>query len=195
MSDHLGESRVNLTDYDKFHISVDCVIFGYEKEQLKILVMDSDLPEYRGKLSLVGGMLDMDSNLRQTAQKVLYKYTNLQDQLRWVPVKDIKEMAFDHKEILNLSLKTLREKLRKEPIGFNLLPKKFTIQQLQSLYEAVLDIKLDKRNFRRKLSSLDVLKDLEEYQKGVVHRPAKLYEFNLEYYLEKKEKMGLRFGL
>jgi 8-oxo-dGTP diphosphatase len=109
--------------------------------------------------------------------------------VKWVKVKDAKTMAFDHKLILDSCLQRLREKAKFNSIGFNLLPRKFTLNELQELYEAVLGHGLDKRNFRRKLESLNILIDLNEAQKDVSHRPAKLYSFNIENY--DKSNMGV----
>ena len=102
--------------------------------------------------------------------------------LKWIDVKNIPKLAFDHNIILEECLKSLRRRLRERPIGFSLLPKKFSLNQLQNLYEVILGIELDKRNFRRKIKSLDVLIDLKENQQEVAHRPAKLYAFNHEKY-------------
>jgi len=100
----------------------------------------------------------------------------------WQDVACIGEMAFDHKEILDTCLSRLRSHLLEKPVGFSLLPKKFSLRQLQQLYEVVLDIKIDKRNFRRKLNSLGILVDINETQQDVTHRPAKLYTFDMEAY-------------
>lgn len=86
-------------------------------------------------------------------------------------------MAFDHNKILNKSIATLREDLEYKQIGYELLPKKFTLSQLQKLYEVVLGTKLDKRNFRKKMKKTDFVKPLNEKQKGVLHKPAQLYTF------------------
>jgi 8-oxo-dGTP diphosphatase len=102
--------------------------------------------------------------------------------LIWKNVNEVTNLAFDHNIILETCLNTLRKQIKEHPIGFNLLPKKFTINQLQQLYEVVLGITFDKRNFRRKLKSLKVLKDINETEKDVAHRPAKLYTFDLEKY-------------
>lgn len=102
--------------------------------------------------------------------------------LIWTNVNEVDKLAFDHKEIFNTCLTKLRKQIKEHPIGFNLLPKKFTINQLQQLYEVVLGMEFDKRNFRRKLKSLDVIMDLNESEKDVAHRPAKLYAFDLEKY-------------
>jgi 8-oxo-dGTP diphosphatase len=114
--------------------------------------------------------------------------------LQWKNVKDITELAFDHKLIMDTSLHRLKRNLREHPIGFALLPSVFTLNQLQTLYESVLGFEMDKRNFRRKLSNLEILKATGETQKDVSHRPAKLYYFDKKAY-EEKLKNGFSFGL
>ena len=112
---------------------------------------------------------------------------------KWFEVnEEIPELAFDHRFILLECYNRLKKQLREKPIGFSLLPKKFTLNQLQSLYETVLDLELDKRNFRRKLKSMDLLIDLNETQQDVAHRPAGLYSFNEKLFEEKNQK-GLHF--
>ena len=113
---------------------------------------------------------------------------------KWINVKEIKELAFDHMEILQVCLNKLQKQLREHPIGFNLLPQKFTLKELQTLYEVILGIKLDKRNFRRKLLSQDLLIDLKETQTDVAHRPAKLYSFDQEKYAAKIDS-GFTFDI
>lgn len=114
--------------------------------------------------------------------------------LDWVPVDQVEALAFDHYQILQTSMNLLRQRLQDRPIGFNLLPKKFTLAQLQNLYEMVLNLEMDKRNFRRKIRSLGILEDLEESETSVSHRPAKLYKFDLEAYKQKRQK-GLVFNI
>jgi len=228
--------KLRLEDNPRFHISVDCVIFGYENGSLKVLLMESDIPQYRGMLSLVGTLLQQDQTLRAAAKNVLFDSTGLDDvyleqveafssldrhpfgrvltiayfsliiisqykikdqtgnSLRWVPVSELGDMAFDHREIVDKCFSILQKKLRESPIGFNLLPQKFTIQELQGLYETILEMDLDKRNFRRKLNSLEILIDANEIQESVSHRPAKLYRFNHDKYYE-KQKLGASFEL
>ncbi|MBK8820883.1 MAG: NUDIX hydrolase [Saprospiraceae bacterium] len=114
--------------------------------------------------------------------------------LQWKNVSEINELAFDHKIIMDTCLERLRKNLREHPIGFKLLPPVFTLQQLQTLYEMVLGVELDKRNFRRKLSHLQILKPTGDSQKDVSHRPAKLYYFDqMEY--EERNINGFSFGL
>jgi len=115
--------------------------------------------------------------------------------LRWVPITSTEEMAFDHQQIMNLCYNRLKKRLRERPVGFSLLPKKFTLIQLQRLYEIILGIELDKRNFRRKLKATGLLKDLGEVQQDVSHRPAKLYTFDYERYAEMENSNVLKFDI
>jgi len=115
--------------------------------------------------------------------------------LQWVPITSTEEMAFDHQQIMNLCYNRLKKRLRERPVGFSLLPKKFTLIQLQRLYEIILGIKLDKRNFRRKLKATGLLKDLGEVQQDVSHRPAKLFTFDYERYAEMKNSNVLKFDI
>ena len=103
-------------------------------------------------------------------------------EVRWFNIKSIPKMAFDHNKILEKSFIHLQHKVQHEPIGFNLLPKKFTLLHLQELYEAILDVKLDKPNFRRKLIKMDLLVACNEKQKDVSHRAAELYRFDKKVY-------------
>jgi 8-oxo-dGTP diphosphatase len=96
---------------------------------------------------------------------------------RWFALDKLPELAFDHQKILETGLKRLRGKVRYAPIAFELLPEKFTLSQLQALYEVILQEKLDKRNFRKKITSLQVLRPLEELERGVPHRAARLYRY------------------
>jgi 8-oxo-dGTP diphosphatase len=112
----------------------------------------------------------------------------------WFGVDELPRLAFDHERIVELALERLRAKVRYEPIGFELLPKKFTLSQLQHLYEAVLERELDKRNFRKKVLAMDVLQELDEVQKDVAHRAARLYRFDEKRY-RRARKQGFDFRL
>jgi len=103
---------------------------------------------------------------------------------KWHSIGKVGELAFDHNEILESCLNRLKRKVRMAPIGFELLPPKFTLTELQQLYEAILAPPkgIDKRNFRKKILSTNLLNDLNEVQEGVAHRPAKLYQFDKEKY-------------
>jgi len=213
-------------------ISVDCVVIGYDQNDLKVLTIKCNIPPYENQLSLLGELVLPAETLDQAAKRILKQWTDLDDLyleevkvfskldrhplgrvitvvyyslmeigeyelrdaenkgLEWINVGAAKNLAFDHNDILKICLKRLRLKLKAKPIGFNLLPKKFTLNQLQNLYETVLELKLDKRNFRRKLNSLGLLIDLGENQNDVSHRPAKLYSFDFEKYKSKKKDLN-----
>jgi len=113
-------------------------------------------------------------------------------QAQWFPITSLPRLAFDHEEILATALARIRGKLTYAPIGFELLPQKFTIKQLQKLYEIVLGRQLDNRNFRKKIFAMDVLRELGEMQTGVPHRAARLYRFDERKY-NQMIKRGLNF--
>ena len=98
-------------------------------------------------------------------------------EVKWHPVHNLPALAFDHKEIIEYSLKRTRERLEFCPIAFQLLPQKFTLTELQKAYEMILMKKLDKRNFRKKFLSLAILKELDEYTKSGSKRPERIYYF------------------
>ena len=110
----------------------------------------------------------------------------------WMPIKQLPQLPFDHAEILRTGWKTLQRKVRHQPIGFELLPEKFTLLNLQELYEAILDVKLDKPNFRRKLMRMNLLIPLDEYQRIDAHRPARLYRFDKDRH-DSLVEQGLNF--
>ena len=108
---------------------------------------------------------------------------------RWFPIHDLPELGFDHLELVNKAMEKLKIKALLEPIVFELLPEKFTITELQRLYEAVLDTTFDRRNFRKKLMQMRYIIPLNEKQKGVAHKPAQLFFFSKEVYERtRKEK-------
>jgi 8-oxo-dGTP diphosphatase len=127
-------------------------------------------------------------------EKHLLQATTDARQARWFPVRALPALAFDHERILKAALTRIRGKLTYAPIGFELLPQKFTIKQLQKLYEIVLGRRLDNRNFRKKIFGMDVLRELDEIQKGVPHRAARLYKFDERKYRQ-LVKRGLSFEL
>ncbi|MBY0535806.1 MAG: NUDIX hydrolase [Chitinophagaceae bacterium] len=208
-------------EYFKIAISVDCVILGFENGELKVLLIKSDLEEFKDEWSLLGDLVRPDEDLNTASYRILKSRTGLEDvfleqvytfgdlnrhpagrvittayyslinindhqlklahnQIHWHPVNELKSMAFDHKLILDTCMKQLRERVMEHPIVFNLLPEKFSLRELQSIYEAILGIKLDRRNFRKKFFLMDWLVDVDELEEDVPHRPGKLYRFNKE---------------
>jgi len=105
-------------------------------------------------------------------------------QAQWFAVDEIPELAFDHRQIVDLSLEKIRRKISYSPIAFELLPEKFTLTQLQMVYEAILGKTLDKRNFRKKMLNYGFLKELPEVQKGVSYRAARLYKLDKRKYIK-----------
>lgn len=115
-------------------------------------------------------------------------------EVAWFPVAELPTLAFDHERIVDTGLKRLKAKVRYEPIGFELLPEKFTLGELQRLYETVLEQSLDKRNFRKRILGMELLEALDEYQQDVAHRAAQFYRFNHQRY-EQLKKRGFNFEL
>lgn len=216
-------------------LSVDCVIFGFDENKLKVLLIRSDLKKYLGKWSLLGDLVRPDEDLDEAAYRILKQRTGLSDvfleqvqtfgavnrhpanrvvtvayysllniqhhklkildnELHWHDVDSITEMAFDHKAILDTSYSRLQKRVKEHPLGFSLLPSKFSLRELQNLYEAILNIKLDRRNFRKKFFSMDFLVDLNEIETEVPHRPGKLYKFDYAKYEKSQKKWtGIAF--
>ncbi len=111
-----------------------------------------------------------------------FQPSSIAEEISWHSVSKLKNLAFDHKDILLACFNRLKRRVRTYPVGFELLPPKFTLTELQHLYEAILEVTLDKRNFRKKILSMNLLVDLKETQEGVAHRPARLYKFDKQKY-------------
>lgn len=223
--------------YPRPALTVDCVIFGFDEDVLKVLLIERGLEPFQGCWALPGGFVRVDETLEEAARRELQEETGLKrvflEQLytfgavardprervvsvayyalvklsdhrataatdaaraQWFPVAQSPKLAFDHGDILALARQRLQGKVRYQPIGFELLPPKFTLSQLQHLYEAVLETKLDKRNFRKKVLALGLLLPLPETQMTGRHRPARLFRFDADKYAKLKRK-GLLFEL
>ena len=127
------------------------------------------------------------SNVKPTADV----YSNA---IGWQDINALPEMILDHRQILDTALQQLQTNLNYHPIGYNLLPEKFTMPELQKLYETILNRKLDRRNFQRKIMATKVLKKLNEIKKGVAHKAPHYYKFDLKNY-KKALKGGMGFEL
>ncbi len=121
--------------------------------------------------------------------------SSIAQEAAWFSISDVKDLPFDHDEIFAACFNRLKLNIKRQPIGFALLPPKFTLTQLQHLYEAILEEKLDKRNFRKKILSMNLLIDLDELQEGVAHRPAKLFKFDEDRYQRLYEEEGFHFDV
>jgi len=225
-------------------VSVDCVVFGYNGDALKVLLIHQKiqdggpLTESGLQMALPGDLVKAEETLSECADRVLFELTSIEGiflkqfhsfgdpdrvngekdlkwletfrefphkriitiayyalvslheynpeassfagSFQWVDVGKVPELAFDHNEIFRYAVTTLRAHIETHHIGFELLPKKFTLSQLQHLHELVLDKKLDKRNFRKNVKRMVHVIPLEEKQTGVLHKPAQLFSFNPE---------------
>ena len=218
-------------------LSVDCVVFGFDNDQLKVLLIEQKQPgdsAIKLQKALPGDLVLDDESLDEAAKRILLELTTLKgiylkqfhtfgdpnrvrglkDQqwlrsfrahperrvitvgyyslvklsefkpkaasfagkIHWADVYAIPNLAFDHNEIVHSALQMLRHELMADHIGFELLPEKFTLSQLQKLYEIILDKKLDKRNFRKNILRTETVTALEEKQQGVLHKPAQLFK-------------------
>lgn len=221
----------------KSAFSVDNVIFGFDKGDLKVLLIKRGVQPFMGQWALPGDLVYPNEDLDTAAGRVLDQLTGLKDvyleqvhtfgevgrhplgrvitiayyslikidnfeftpaswasEVKWHDISEIDNLAFDHLPILKTCFDKLKWKIRSYPVGFELLPKKFTLTELQKVYEAILEKELDKRNFRKKLLATKLLKDLNESQKGVSHRPAKLYSFDGAKY-EELQSQGYYFEI
>jgi 8-oxo-dGTP diphosphatase len=244
INEHDGLLSSNLNP----HVSVDCVVFGFEFGKLNVLLIERNML-FEGRkyndLKLPGDLVRKDEDLDTAATRVLKELTGLnkiylkqftaigspnrlsrqprdlewlrsidhpeeivvtiayyslinidqdnasnfvlQSNARWCAVSEVSELAFDHLSILQRALQEIRTELMLKPIAFELLPPKFTLGQLQQLYEVILGSNLDKRNFRKKVSNLNYIVPINEKQVGVSHKPASYYSFSRKIY-EKTRK-------
>lgn len=225
-------------DYSSFSqhlVAVDCIIFGFDGENLKILLVKRDLEPKRGEWSLMGGFIDATESSDEAASRVLNNLTGLKDiyleQLnsytaidreptariisisyyalinieknininehyssKWFDLKDRPDLIFDHNAMVKDAVLRLRRRASTRPIGFELLPEKFTMKDLQNLYEAIFDEKYDKRNFTSKINALDVLVKTTEKDMSSSKKGSFLYTFDEEKY-NKKIAEGFMFKI
>ncbi|MBR3443256.1 MAG: NUDIX hydrolase [Bacteroidaceae bacterium] len=210
-------------------VTTDCVIFGFDGQQLKVLLVERGIEPYKGHWAFPGGFLKMDETADEGALRELKEETGLEtayiEQLgafsdvkrdprervitiafyalvnitevkggddaadaRWFRIDDMPLLAFDHDHILRVAQKRLKEQIHFNPIGFELLPEVFTMPQLQALYEAILEVKFDRRNFSRKLLTLGLLDMADPDQERNGTRTPVLYRFNADKYQEMKQR-------
>lgn len=224
----------NYNEEDKVIPAVDCIIFGFDDEDLKILLIKRDFEPEKGKWSLMGGFMKKNETFDKAANRVLNKLTGFHDiymeqlytfseidrdpvtrtisvayfalinikdhdeelieqySAKWFSVNNIPHLIFDHNQMVEKAIRRLRRRTSNKPIGFDLLPEKFTMRQLQKLYESILDEKLDKRNFINKINSLKILVKLDEKDKSTSRKGSYLYMFDKEKY-EAKVMNGFTF--
>lgn len=223
--------------YPRAALTVDVVVFALDEDDLKVMLIQRDLPPFEGQWALPGGFVQIDETLDTAARRELEEETGLRDifleqlytlgavdrdprervvtvayyalvnlqghtvqassdarNAAWFSLGDLPELAFDHRQILEMAHQRLRGKVRYQPIGFELLPTRFPLRQLQHLYELILDRRLDKRNFRKKVLALGIVKETDEIEQDVAHRAARLYRFDQRAY-DRLARQGLHFEI
>ena len=216
------------SEFQKVLLSVDCIIFGFDNNKLKILIGKRNMDPGRGEWSLYGGFVRSDESLDQAANRTLRELTGLhnifmsqvgafgnldrdpgervvsvayyalinvkdyserqrkQHGVEWVNIEDIPQMYSDHNEMVFKARKLMKQKIKTNPVGFELLPDLFTLTQLQRLYEAVNGEELDKRNFRKRIKDMDFIEKTDLIDKKTSKRGASLYRFNKKAFTEDK---------
>ncbi len=212
--------------HDRLLVAIDCIIFGFDGNQLQALLIKRGFEPEKGKWSLMGGFTNQDESTDEAAVRVLHQLTGMNNiymeqlycfsdvnrdpagrvisiayfaliniadyseqlqfehEAKWFPLDKIPDLIFDHKKMVALAKERLQQKVANHPIGFELLPEKFTLPQLQSLYEAIYESPLDKRNFTRKILSLEILNRLNEKNKSSSRKGAFYYVFDKNKYQE-----------
>ncbi|HRI20911.1 MAG TPA: NUDIX domain-containing protein [Panacibacter sp.] len=208
-------------------IAVDCIIFGFDGQEMKLLLIKRGFEPEKGKWSLMGGFIQPEESFEEAAARILKQLTGLNDvyleqlfafgdinrdpmertasiayfslidinkyeqqinheyHAEWFPLKNIPSLIFDHKNMLDMAKEKLRYKAALHPILFELLPEKFTLPQLQSLYEGIYDTVMDKRNFSRKVLSTGLLIKQKDKEKESSKRGAFYYKLDKRKYLIK----------
>jgi ADP-ribose pyrophosphatase YjhB (NUDIX family) len=211
-------------EYKKIFVAVDCIIFGWDDSQLKLLILKRNFEPAKGQNSLIGGFVRENESLDEAARRILYELTGLSDiyleQLNaygevdrdpgertisvayfallkiqnldpehvrqhgahWVPISKLPKLIFDHNLMVQKAIRRLRRCAKSEPTGFELLPRKFTLPQLQGLYEEIYQTQFDNRNFRKKVLFMGILKKLNEKDKSTSKKGAYYYKFDKKKY-------------
>lgn len=214
------------SQHNKAFVAVDCIIFGFEDNKLKLLLGKRKMDPGRGEWSLYGGFVDATESVDEAANRVLFELTGLRDLymkqvhtfgaverdpgervisvaycalinvkdydrhlleehgVQWVELNKMPRLYSDHNDMVKRAITLLRRRINTEPLSFNLLPDLFTLTQLQHVYEAVLGEEIDKRNFRKRIKSIDFIEKTELIDKLTSKRGAALYRFNKRMYSE-----------
>lgn len=214
------------SEHTKAYVAVDCIIFGFDENRLKLLIGKRNMDPGRGEWSLYGGFVEKDESLDDAANRVLLELTGLKEicmkqvgafgaierdpgervisvaycalinvndyneELRrqhgveWVSTDELPQLYSDHNDMVKKAITLLRRRISTEPLSFNLLPDLFTLTQLQHVYEAVLGEEIDKRNFRKRIKTIEFIEKTEFIDKITSKRGAAMYRFNRNAYLE-----------
>ncbi len=223
-------------EHPTFHVAVDCIIFGFDQGELKLLIHKRQFEPAKGEWSLFGGFVQRGESLDAAANRILFELTGLEEVYMegfqtygevdrdpagrvisvayyalipakefteasnsqygatWVSLKDLPPLIMDHNIMVEKGLRRLKRRATSQPIGFELLPREFTMPQLQALYEAIYQLVLDKRNFRKKILAMDVLIKLNSKDKSSSRKGAYLYKFDPRKYIKLVEG-GVNFTI
>ncbi len=212
------------SEHSQYWVSVDCIVFGFDNNHLKLLIGRRQMDPGRGEWSLYGGFVRVNESLEDAANRVLHDLTGMRkiymkqvgafgavdrdpgervisvaycalinvrdydDKLReqyglqWVDIDSLPRLYSDHNQMVKKAVMLLRQRIKTEPLSFNLLPDLFTLTQLQHVYEAILGGDIDKRNFRKRIKQIDFIEKTELIDKVTSKRGAALYRFNRKMY-------------
>ncbi len=230
-------SKTHQYKFPRPALTSDCVIFGFDGGELKLLLIEREKEPFKNRWALPGGFVFLDETTEECAKRILQEKAGLKNvfieqlytfsevdrdprerivsvtyyalvdkqhyeliagrdtlKVEWFALSELPKLAFDHTKIVKLAIQRLKGKISYRPIGFELLNEKFTLSQLQALYEAILEQPIDKRNFRKKILGMGLLKALNEKEKNVAHKAARYYSFDNRAYRELTQK-GFHFQI
>ncbi len=227
-----------MTEKQNIKVAVDAIVFGYQNNQLYILLIQQKFGTQESYWALPGGLVQNEESLQEAVKRELKEETNVTvnyfeqlftfgddvnrdprnrvisvayfalvdpsklqikadsdaDNVQWFNINEVPPLAFDHKNILEKAINRLKAKLTYEPVGFDLLPKEFLFSELENLYCTILEKEIDRRNFRKKILSFDIIEETEQFGSSKSGRPAKLFKFNKLKYNELIKK-GFHFEI
>ncbi|WP_281227470.1 NUDIX hydrolase [Flavobacterium aquiphilum] len=227
-----------MSENQNIRVAVDAIVFGYQNNQLYVLLIQQKFGTEKSYWALPGGLVKNDESLQDAVKRELKEETNITvnyfeqlftfgddvfrdprnrvisvayfalvdaeklkviadtdaEKAQWFKIDEIPPLAFDHTIILGKAIKRLKAKLTYEPIGFDLLPKEFLFSELENLYCTILEKEIDRRNFRKKILSFEIIEETDRFSPVKSGRPAKLFRFKKEKYNALLEK-GFHFEI
>ena len=227
-----------MSESQDIKVAVDAIVFGYQNNQLYVLLIQQKFGTQESYWALPGGLVKNDESLQDAVKRELKEETNISvnyfeqlftfgddvfrdprnrvisiayfalvdssklkakadsdaEKAQWFKIDEIPPLAFDHTIILNKGIERIKAKLTYEPIGFNLLSKEFLFSELENLYCTILEKEIDRRNFRKKILSFDIIEETDRFSPVKSGRPAKLFKFNKQKYNALLEK-GFHFEI
>ena len=215
-----------MSENQNIKVAVDAIVFGYQNNQLYVLLIQQKFGSQDSYWALPGGLVQNDESLENAVKRELKEETNISvnyfeqlftfgddvfrdprnrvisvayfalvdssklkikadsdaENAQWFKIDEVPSLAFDHTVILTKAIGRLKAKLTYEPIGFDLLPKEFLFSELENLYCTILEKEIDRRNFRKKMLSFEIIEETDHFSPLKSGRPAKLFRFNIQKY-------------